>query len=888
MLKHGGKRLGDTLAWWVSEVQRFAAWVVMLSILISGSLLYFTTKNLGISTDTEDMLSETLHFRRLNIDYKKAFPQYDNVLLIVINGDTPDLAQDAGSKLAERLKREQQVFKSIYMPGSGRFFEQNGLLYLNLKELEDLADNLAAAQTFLAKLSQDMSLKGLLRMLDNGIEAVMEGEDIDLAQVLDHVSNAFDAAFHESPYHMSWIDLMKGQDANPDGRRRFIIAQPLIDYSKLLPGGAAMDAVRRIAKELHLNPVNGIRVRLTGSVALEFEELQSVSRGAGMAGILALIMVVIVLFLGLRSPRLVLATLTTLIMGLIWTAGFATGAVGHLNMISVAFAVLYIGLGVDYAIHFCLRFKELLFQGQPQTLALQQTARDIGSSLVLCAFTTAIGFYAFIPTVFKGVAELGLISGTGMFIGLIANLTVLPALLTLMPIRRPPNMNTERSKGSRLSLLTTSQRIPRVIRIGSIVIGLGSLLLLPGVTFDHNTLNLRDPESESVATFKELLAQAKHSPWSLVVLTADAQAAKDLKERLSRLEPVDEGIASADFIPSEQKEKLALIEEISLILGPDLGGSEVLSSPSISEQFAAIQKLRSTLVKYDDRHKASPLTNHVRRLSNALDRFETDIKTREKPPKEAMIRRLEDGFLSSLPERLRLLQASLSAEKITKDLLPGELVNRWVASDGRQRVEIFPKRNLNEPEALRQFVDSVQRITQDAIGFPVILLEAGDAVVGAFRQALISSLIAIAILLFILMDRKLDALLVLLPLLLAGAMTGASSVLFNIPFNFANVIALPLILGIGVDSGIHMAHRIRTAPPDEDYILRTSTARAVLFSALTTICGFGNLALSPHRGTASMGLLLTIGIGLTLICTLIVLPALMTRRKNYNSPRQFI
>jgi hypothetical protein len=207
--------------------------------------------------------------------------------------------------------------------------------------------------------------------------------------------------------------------------------------------------------------------------------------------------------------------------------------------------------------------------------------------------------------------------------------------------------------------------------------------------------------------------------------------------------------------------------------------------------------------------------------------------------------------------------------------LPKDLVEHWVSKDDQYRVAVFPRENLNDNEAMRRFVAAVRTVAPDAIGFPVIYLEAGDAVVKAFKKAFLMALVAVTVLLLLLLRPKSDTLLVLLPLLLAGALTGAASVVVGIPFNFANIIALPLLLGIGVDSGIHMSHRMRAAPPAAGQVLETSTARAVLYSSLTTICSFGNLAVSPHRGMASMGVLLVIGIGFTLLCTLVVLPALM-------------
>ena len=875
MINQAKGKLGQILAWWVDKVQRLALLTVILGIAATGGLLYYTVKNLGISTDTEDMLSEDLHFRRVYEDYKKAFPQYHKIVLIVIDADTPELANQAGLSLARRLKQEKEIFKRVYFPGGEEFFKQNGLLYLTPSELEDLADNLAKAQPFLAKLTRDQSLRGLFSMVKSGLEAINNGQDVDLAPLLDRLNSAIRAALEKKHYRLSWLELMREKESSPKEFRVFIMAQPRLDYSVLLPGETAVKTVRRLAGELKLDKDHGVHVRLTGDITMEHEELQSVMRGVEIAGFLALVLVGFVLFAGLGSPKLVLATLGTLLMGLIWTAGFATAAVGHLNLISVAFAVLYIGLAVDFSIHFCLRYKELIYQGHSNEMALQQTARDIGSSLVLCAITTAIGFYAFIPTVFVGVAELGVISGTGMFISLIGNLTLLPALLTLMPVS-PQAIKRRKTFEPFVNMaLTFPPRHTRAIRMGSLALGLLALFLLSYVSFDPNILHLQDPETESVITFRELLTNTKTSPWSLAVVVPDAGSARGYADRLNDLDLVDRTVVLQDFVPIEQDQKLEAIEDIALILGPVIMEKRQHAHPSLQEQVAALQELLTSLETFTKTGNNDQSGVKARRLLGSLRAYKAALAAEDLSGKSELLDRLERSLLGTLPEGLKTIRASLSAQGVRLEDLPKTLVRNWVAKDGRYRVEVFPREDLNDNQALERFVTSVQKAAPDAIGIPVIILEAGNAVIQAFQQAVILSLTAISLLLLILMPRKRDALLVLLPLVLAGTLTGASTVLFNIPFNFANVIALPLILGIGVDNGIHMVHRMRTAMPEDGNILKTSTARAVLFSTLTTICSFGNLALSPHQGMASMGLLLSIGIGFTLLCTLIVLPALL-------------
>ncbi|UCG11269.1 MAG: MMPL family transporter [Deltaproteobacteria bacterium] len=873
MARHEAGRLGRILARWMEVVGSTAVWTLALAVLITAIAFFYTLNNLSIRTDTGKMLSERLPFRRSWRACKKAFPQQVKTMLVVVDATTPDLAEDASTVLATHLKQRTDLFKTVYLPGGDKFFQEHALLYLSPDELEDLADNLARVQPFLSKLARDQSLRGLFNLLARATEAVRKGEDLDLAPMFDGVGQATRAILNQSHYQLSWHELMLGGVEGPLKRRRIIMAQPRRDIDELLPAAKAMGEVRRLANQLGLNGSQGVRVRLTGEVALECEELLSVSRGATIAGILALIMVGMVLFLGLGSPRLVFATLATLLTGLIWAAGFATVAVGHLNLISVAFAVLYIGLSVDYAIHFCLRYRELIQLGHAHKGALRGAGQDVGSSLVLCAVSTAIGFYAFLPTAFIGVSELGLIAGTGMFISLVANLTVLPALLTLMPLSRkaiPDNRLVQRL-GTRLLGLPLHH--VGAVRVGAIVLGLAGLSLLPQVRFDYNPLNLRDPDTESVSTFTELLEDSRFSPWSITVISEDRETVRDQVLRLREVDLVERSLTVHSFVPQQQEEKLKIISEIGLILSPQFLESGQRSPPGIEEQVAALRGLLEELERFLEQRRGDLLTDSAERLYRDLKQFQAGLQNQERASES--LANLEASMIGSLPARLNTLRSKLAAESVTMDDLPEDLEARWVTKDGRYRIEVFPRENVNDNDALDRFVAAVRTVAPDATGPAVISLEAGRAIVKAFQQALLSALVAITVLLLILLKRKSDTLLVLLPLVLAGVFTGAASVVLNIPFNFANVIALPLLLGIGVDSGIHMVHRFRTDPPESGNILWTSTARAVLFSTLTTFCSFGNLAFSSHRGVASMGLLLTIGMGFTLLCTLVVLPALL-------------
>ena len=626
-----------------------------------------------------------------------------------------------------------------------------------------------------------------------------------------------------------------------------------------------------LARELGLTAERGVQIRVTGEPALAHEELESVTRGAGTAGVLALVMVSVVLIAGLGSWRLVLATLGTLLVGLAWTAGFTTAAIGSLNLISVAFAVLYIGLGVDYAIHLCLRYRELVHRGAAHGEALDAAARDLGISLALCAVTTGLAFYAFVPTEFAGVSELGIISGTGMFIGLAATLTVLPAILTLMPLPPPRAVSVGRpfgdfrppSQGLKWASAPARFRVP-VITLAA-VLGFGAFAAAPYARFDDNPLNLRDPEAESVIAYRDLLAARDPSPWTLSVLRSGFDDAGRLAQRLEALESVKEVRWAATFVPEDQPGKLERIEDLALMLGPDLDlTAAAIPDPGTEGRRAGFERLRRAVGALAE--KGAPQRGAALARS-ALDTLAADVD-------DAALQSFERRLTGALPGQIERLSRSLDAEPVTVDSLPLWLREQWIARDGRYRLEIHPGEHVEPRPALVRFIADVQRIAPEATGTPLVYLKSGEAVAGAFVQALACAVVLVAAVLVLVSRRKRDAALIMTPLLLAGALTVAAMVALGIAFNFANVIALPLLLGIGVDNGIHMVHRARGAT-DPGGVLATSTARAVLTSALTTICGFGSLAFSPHPGMASMGAVLTIGLFVTLACTLIVLPAIM-------------
>ncbi len=853
-----------------SVVLRFPWVVVSLFILLSASSLQFTINNLGVNTNVAELLSPDLPFQKNRLKLEATFPKSADTLLLVVEASTPENTAITTQLLIERLNKEP-LFTSVYAPSSSDFFKRQAFLYLEPDELNNLSHDLTEAQPFVGHLAQNFSLKGLFSIINHAFKPQDTVLPMDINPLLTAINTSLEAQLLGNSQPVSWQRLILGKNSSLEKNRRLILAKPLLDFNQIMPAEEAFLKAREISQEFEQS-IDEVSISITGEKALEHEELESVSQGAIFSGILSLTLVCITLYFALRSFKLLLITFTSLITGLILTAGFATISVGHLNLISIAFAVLYIGLGVDFAIHLCLRYRELIAEKQTNLNAIHGSIQSVGKSLILCAITTSIGFFAFIPTDYAGVSELGIISGAGMFIGLIVSLTLLPALLQVLPIKA---IKQNKTKTPRLDYLATLPfRFSTGIRVAVIFLILAGSYFIGQLTFDSNPVNLRDPNSESVTTFNRLLQSLDDSPFAVETLADDLTQAVQLAKKFESLDSVKQAITIRNFVPDNQEDKLLIVEDLDLILGSQLGA---FSSPiEHQENHQALLSFKDnieTVLALKTPHFDLVL---LQKLHDNLDRFLAQTATTYSESEKE----LSLDLLGLLPFSMDLLNSALAATEFEIDDIPTSISEHWVSHNSLYRILIQPQYNLMDQEKLISFVDDVQTIDDRVTGLAVADQSSGKAVVKAFIQAFIGAIVAITLLLWIMLGNLKETLLVIGPLLLAGLLTGAFNVILDNPFNFANIIALPLLMGMGVDSGIHIVHRLAHRDESSDNLLRTSTARGVFYSSVTTFCSFTSLAFSPHVGTASMGLLLAIGIALTLLTTLIVLPAFSPQKTN--------
>ena len=849
----------------VGHSQKHARLAVCAGLLVAGLCAGFAHWNLGISTNTSLMFPETLPWRQASIAFNRDFPQFNDLIVAVIDAKNPEEAEATATSLAQVLHADTSHFSQVRQPDYNPFWQREGLLFLDTKALGSLLDRVVDAQPFLGQLAADPSSRGLfgaLGLLGHGLE-LGEADIRTVAPALKAFHETMTAALDGRPEPLSWTKLIVGGASDLGGSYRFVLVQPKLDFSALRPGGAAEDAVRAAIRELPYVVSGDARVRITGSVALSNDEFATVAQGVLSGLIGSVILIAVWLFFAVRTWRLIVPILLTLGLGLLMTVAFAAAAVGTLNLVSVGFGILFVGIAVDFAIQFCVRFREAgEIQGEeasvPIGIALASTARRAGGQVAVAAAATAAGFLAFVPTDFRGVAELGLIAGVGMIIAFLCTITFLPAAIALCHPRRDA-VSSRLRWGAPMDRLVRRWRHPILaLFLGIAVLGVA---LTPRLMFDADPLHTKDPTTEAVRTLYDLMASPVTNPFTIDIMAGSPAEAAIVAERMKGLPLVDRVISINSFVPGDQEQKLAMIADAKSLLATTLAEQDMAMPPTgqqIREAATDASKpIEAALAKLPPGNPLAAIAEDLRRLGKADD---------------SKAERMDDMLTRFLPKELMQLNLALDAKPVTLGSIPPEIARDWLLPDGRARVQVVPTLAANKSEGLRRFVEQVVAKAPNAGGSAVTIVATSATIVGAFRTAALTAVISIGLILLLSLRRLLDVGLVLAPLLLSALMTVVIAVLLPITLNYANIIALPVLLGVGVSFNVYFVMNWRAG---RVILLGSATARAVLFSALTTGTAFGALALSAHPGTSSMGVLLLTSLGCTLVASLIFVPALL-------------
>jgi uncharacterized protein len=673
MLKQSIKAVVDFCA----HRPRLVLAVALISAAVS---CVYAEKKFAINTDIEKLISPELPWRQRQLAFNGAFPQRLESIIAVVDAPTPEFATEAAVALMRLLSAQPSLFRSVRDLQDSEFFFRNGLLFLPSDDVERIGHQLDEAEPLIQILATDPSLRGLTQALSLVLMGVRRGEvTLEAATPpLDKLSRALEEVLAGHDTFFSWWELAAGNSAQKRDLRRFIEIRPVPDYTALEPGKAATDAIRAAAAELRLKQQFGAGVRLTGAVPISDDEFASVREGWLVNGIGTVLIVIGILWLALRSGRIILAVFATLVIGLSITAALGLLMTGALNVISIAFAALCIGVGVDFGIQFSVRYRSERHKVNDLRIALSNAALRAGAPLTLAAAATAAGFFSVMPTAYRGISELGEIAGTGMIVAFAMSITVLPALLRII---NPPG----EKEGIGFTWLapvdrfTETYRTAILIATGAVV--LGGLPLLFSLRFDFNPMNLRNPKVESVSTYLDLRNDPATGTSAIDLLVPSLSAAQqeEEQERLAQVPEVSSIMTLRTFIPSDQQRKLAFIRTAAESLRPDFD-DPVEAAPTDAENIEALNLSVTALAEVAG-NKSGPGAEAAKRLAAAIARLAG-------APQE--VRQKADlVFVSPLKTTLSGLRQSLGAEEITEQTLPADLKADWMTPDGRARIDPY-------------------------------------------------------------------------------------------------------------------------------------------------------------------------------------------------------
>lgn len=844
--------------------------VVGLSIaaaLISGLYLY---ECLTIRTDLDALISSDLPWRKTEASLEDAFVSQGDDLTLVVDGPTPEQADRAADQLTDKLAERPDLFSIVRRPDGGPFLEQEALLFLTVSQLQDTTRKLIEGQPFLGPLAADPSLRGVMTAIDTSLMGADQDSQrlAKLAPVLTQIDDQLINLEAHKRSVLSWRRLISGEETSPTDVRKLVTLIPKIDYRLMQPAAPAMTAIAQAMNELGLNKGNPHQptVKVTGSVAMEADELASLTEATGPIAIGSLIVMLAILYWGVRSIRVIGAIVATLATGLSVTTAIGILVFHRLTLVSVAFMPLFVGLSIDFAIQFAVRYRTEARLLPDMELALLTTGRTVGPGIVLAAAAIGCGFLAFWPTAYMGVSELGMIAGIGMIVGAILALTLLPAWLKLL------NAGSAASDEGLLRATAihsaTEERKWIVLSAagGTILVG---LLLLPYLRTDFDLISLRSRKSESVSTFLEMTRDPDLTPNRLQVLAPNITKANAMASRIRALKTVRDVYTASSLIPDEQKTKLAIIDDASLILDTTLSPFEILPAPSDQETTASLRKAAASLQHAAKSNapedlRALSLASHLERLAAGPESSRLAASA---------------SLTASLEPALNEIRIALTARPVTIATLPTDVRRDWISAKGQARIEITPSGDPASPANLQRFVESVRKVAKAVSGPPEMVVDIGRTILGAFVKAGILSSLFICALLYANLRRVRDVALTIAPVLATFVFTLATIVAIGQPINPENLIALPLLLAIGVSFNIYSVVAWRDGSSESR---RASLSHAILFSALTTGASFTTLALSAHPGTASMGQLLLISLFWTVTNALILEPALLATVKSWS------
>lgn len=887
-------------------IARYPLAILFVALLLSAISVVYTKNNLEFLTGRDDLMPKNSKFHRDYRDYRREFGDTEEIV-VVLESDDPDKAGRFGKELFSRLQQRKDVLREVFYPYGLPFFKKNGLLFLPLEDVEALRNNLTKAMPVLKDLAAAPSVQTLFTSLTTRMDEYMrqqpgapgaEEQVTSLTFMLDKLGAGFERFSKPGGGAFSLDDFFLGSGKNGTGSRfveagkmQILTVLPVKESGSFVPAEKAIAAVRdEIRKVAADSRFAGVKAGLTGVPVLEYEEMSTSQRDIALATVISIVLTVILLLFAFRGVANAFAAMISLLVAIALSFGMATLTVGHLNILSMVFAVMLIGIGIEYGIQIVLRYQEEIRAGRQRLESLRIALNRNLWAITMAAATVAAAFLTFVFTDFKGISELGIIAAIGIAICVLVTFTVLPAMLVI-PVKygkknrrvgtRDASSSLSAGDDSPASGLARSIKAvlfdhPKTVLFLTGLLCIASLYPLSRIDFDYNLMNLQAKGLESVSYAYKLMKSSENSGYFAVASARTPEEAAARAKALEALPTVDHVVTIASFIPEEQERKLAELASLrSQMAGvrpvPYDEDLRVMELPVVFETF------RTTVERFVQRleRENRPEAKDAAAFLATLDRFFAGLEKEKDRNAVGMLRDFQGNLLAGLPEKLETLRNSLAVTPVVAADIPEELRKRFVGTTGRYLLQIAPKGEIFDRKPLEAFLKDVRTIEPNATGEPVMVFESMTIMRDSYRGAFVYAFLAIVLILLVTFRSVRYALIGLVPLVVGVLLMVSGMWLAGIRFNSANIIVMPLVLGIAVDSGIYIINRFRREGESGYRVIASSTGRGVIYNTLTIMISFGALMVAGHQGVFSIGAVMSLGMVACQIAFIVTLPAVL-------------
>ncbi|MDB6055043.1 MAG: putative exporter of the superfamily [Verrucomicrobiales bacterium] len=844
---------------------------------------FYTWNFLGIDTSRDNLVGSDKSYHKIFLDFHKEFPAQDDIVAIV-ESESLEKNRQFVERLGSKLELETNLFTDVFYKGDLKMMGHKALLFVPEDSLKELQQTLNDYKPFIKQFTFATNLTSLFELVNKQFgTASREANEANESMIkalpaLERIiKQGTEAMRHPGNAPSPGLTALfgSGEDVEKEMYITFANGRLYLVTCRALTDKLNEDAVlrmRQLVRETQFE-ITGINVGITGEPVLEFDEMGQSQHDSTIASIVSLVICALIFIFGYKETGRPLKATLCLIVGLGYTMAFTTAAIGHLNLLTITFVPILIGLAIDFGVHLISRYEEELRIGKTEVEAMEKALVYTGQGIFTGALTTAGAFLAMGITDFKGIQEMGIICGGGMLLCLIPMMTMLPAMLL------KGNQNSlDHQKGPDPVKRASIERLwldrPRTVMLVTICISVVCGLQFRKVYFDYNLLNMQSKGLPAVVFEQKLVNSGSKSVLFAAVIATNLDQAQDLTARLKQLPSVGSVESMSLYLAENQTNKLQLVRQIKEGVASVHFASLDKSPINLLDLSRTLWALQGYLgLAIDETVKSEPkLSQQLASLKETIGEFRKQalLPQSEIP---ARLEQFQNALFSDIHQTFTTLAEQDSSAPLSISDLPPALRNRFIGVHNHYLLQVYPKKDIWQRDNQAEFIKELRTVDSNVTGTPVQLLEYTGLLVKSYLQAAKYALIAIALMVLIHFRSFVCVLLALLPVLIGTIWMLGLMGLADIPFNPANIMTLPLVIGIGVTNGIHILNRYKEEQNPE--MLAKSTGKAVLVSGLTTVAGFGSLMLAKHQGIASLGFVMSVGIATCLIASLTFLPALL-------------